>query len=122
MKRSLALDKLPIDKVDLASGPIFIITMLAEARALRNRPLRELGDLDHWTKEELADPSLPPDELIPVGYERRDTAASLTMLVGNVAVNAGLLRRPRPRSTGSSSVIAWPTIGKRRRVRSSSRW
>ena len=81
MKRSL-----PIDKVDLVSGPVFVLTMLAEARALRHRPLREPGDLDDWTPEQLADPSLPADELVPVGYERRDTAASLSMLVGNVAV------------------------------------
>lgn len=84
MKRT----SLPLDKVDLVSGPVFIITMLAEARALRRRPvLREMGDLDGWSKEQLGDPSEPGDELIPVGYEARDTAASLAMLVGNVAVN-----------------------------------
>ena len=30
---------------------------------------------------------LPADPLVPVGYERRDTVASLSMLLGNVAVN-----------------------------------
>ncbi len=84
MKRT----SLPLDAVDLASAPIFAVTMLAEARALRNRPeLREVGDLADATREELSDPSLPPDPLVPVGYERRDTVASLSMLVGNVAVN-----------------------------------
>ena len=79
---------LPLDAVDLASAPLFAVTMLAEARALKNRPeLREMGDLDDATREELSDPSLPADPLVPVGYERRDTAASLSMLVGNVAVN-----------------------------------
>jgi len=86
----------PIDKVDMASGPIFIATMLWEARALRQRDLREPGDLDSATAAELCDPSLPPDPLVPVGYEKRDTAASLAMLVGNVTVNlavAGVLGR-----------------------------
>ena len=83
--------KLPLDTVDLLSGPAFVITMLAEARALRKAPqLREFGDLDDWSLEELSDPSLPADPLIPVGYERRDTRASLTMLAGNVAVNLAL--------------------------------
>jgi sterol desaturase/sphingolipid hydroxylase (fatty acid hydroxylase superfamily) len=93
MKRT----SLPLDKVDLVSGPVFIVTMLAEARALKRRPvLREMGDLDDWTKEELADARKPGDELVPVGYESRDTAASLAMLVGNVTVNiayAGLLAK-----------------------------
>ncbi len=81
----------------MASGPLFIITMLAEAKALKNQPeLRSPGDLDDWTKEQLSDPSQPPDPLIPAGYESRDTKASLAMLAGNVAVNlamAGLLGR-----------------------------
>ena len=38
-------------------------------------------------------PELPPDPLVPVGYERDDTKASLTMLAGNVAVN---LASPAP--------------------------
>ncbi len=77
-----------LDAIDLASAPIFVITMLAEARALRGRPeLRELGDLDDATREELSDPSPRADPLVPVGYERRDTTASLAMLAGNVAVN-----------------------------------
>ena len=82
MKRSL-----PLDRVDMASGPMFIATMAAEAAVLTRRELRREGDLDDATPQQLADPSLPPDPLVPVGYERRDTAASLAMLAGNVAVN-----------------------------------
>ncbi len=86
MKRSL-----PIDKVDMVSVPLFAATMLAEARALRGRRvLREMGDLDDWTADQLSDPSRPADELIPVGYERNDTVASLTMLAGNIAVNLAI--------------------------------
>ncbi len=81
---------LPLDTIDLLSGPMFAVTMLAEARSLRNRERREFGDLDDATREELSDPSLPADPLVPVGYERRDTVASLTMLAGNVAVNLAL--------------------------------
>lgn len=68
----------------------FVVTMIVEWRALRGRKHRTFGDLDDATRAELADPSLPADELIPVGYERRDTAASLTMLVGNIAVNLAM--------------------------------
>ena len=82
----------PIDALDLASGPVFVVTMLAEARSLNRRgDLREFGDLDHATAEELSDPTPPADPLVPVGYERRDTTASLLMLVGNVAVNLATL-------------------------------
>ena len=82
MKRSL-----PVDTIDLLSLPMFAATMVAEARVLKRRPeLRLPGDLDDANPEELSDPSLPPDPLVPVGYERRDTVASLTMLAGNIAV------------------------------------
>lgn len=77
-----------LDLLDLASGPFFVITMLLEARDLRTRrELRELGDLDHASAEELSDPRLPADPLVPLGYERRDTAASLSMLAGNVVAD-----------------------------------
>jgi len=83
MKRSL-----PIDKTDIVSLPLFAVTMAAEARALRRRPvLREPGDLDSWTRAQLSDSRLPPDPLVPVGFERRDTVASLAMLAGNITVN-----------------------------------
>ena len=77
----------PIDLVDMVSLPLFVGTMLWEARVLRGRPRRAEGDLDGATPAELSDPRLPADPLVPVGYERDDTRASLTMLVGNVAVN-----------------------------------
>ena len=64
--------------------------MLWEARVLAKRELREEGDLDDATREELSDPSLPPDPLVPVGYEPRDTRASLTMLGGNIVVNLAM--------------------------------
>ena len=95
-KKAGAGSGLPLDWVDLLSGPAFVATMLWEYRALKDRPHRRLGDMDHLTRAELSDPSLPPDPLVPVGYERRDTAASLTMLAGNVAVNlayAGVLAK-----------------------------
>jgi sterol desaturase/sphingolipid hydroxylase (fatty acid hydroxylase superfamily) len=82
MKRSL-----PVDTIDLLSLPMFAATMIAEAQVLKRRPeLRLPGDLDDATRAELSDPSLPPDPLVPVGYERRDTVASLSMLAGNIAV------------------------------------
>lgn len=83
MKKSL-----PLDTVELLSGPLFVATMVAEHRALSTRSeFREIDDLDGWTAGELSDPSLPPDPLVPVGYERKDTTASLLMLVGNVAMS-----------------------------------
>ena len=83
MKRSL-----PIDKTDMVSLPLFAVTMLAEARALQKRPdRREPGDLDTWSRAELSDPTPPPDPLVPVGYEPRDTRASLLMLAGNIGLN-----------------------------------
>lgn len=81
----------PIDLVDLLSLPTFIVTMIWESRVLAKRELRNEGDLDTATREELADPTLPADPLIPVGYEPRDTKASLTMLGGNIVVNLAML-------------------------------
>ena len=77
----------PIDVVDMLSLPVFVGTMIWESRVLARRERREFGDLDAATPAELADMRLPADPLVPVGYERSDTTASLTMLVGNVAVN-----------------------------------
>jgi len=82
---------LPIDLIDLLSVPFFIATMVVEARSMRNRKLREPGDMDHETKAELADSTGPPDPLVPVGYEPDDTRASLLMLAGNVTVNLALV-------------------------------
>ena len=85
-----ALNSRPIDTVDLLSLPAFVATMVWEARVLARRELREFGDLDDASLEQLSDDRLPPDPLVPVGYERRDTTASLSMLAGNVAVNLAL--------------------------------
>nr|WP_291840612.1 sterol desaturase family protein [Candidatus Microthrix sp.] len=70
--------------------PAFVITMAAEALVLKNRPKRTFGDLDGATRDELSDPSLPADPLVPVGYETRDTVASLGMLAGNLVANAAV--------------------------------
>ena len=84
------LNSRPIDLVDLLSLPVFIVTMIWESRVLARRERREDGDLDDATREELADLALPADPLVPVGYEARDTKASLTMLAGNITVNLAL--------------------------------
>jgi sterol desaturase/sphingolipid hydroxylase (fatty acid hydroxylase superfamily) len=85
------LKSLPIDVVDLLSLPTFIATMIWESRGLAKRELRDEGDLNDASREELCDPTLPADALVPVGYEPRDTKASLTMLGGNIVVNLALV-------------------------------
>ena len=75
-----------VDPIDKASLPLFAATMAAEAAALRDRPKRAFGDLADADWETLSGTQLPADPLVPVGYERRDTIASLTMLAGNIAV------------------------------------
>jgi sterol desaturase/sphingolipid hydroxylase (fatty acid hydroxylase superfamily) len=76
-----------LDPIDLLSAPLFVGTMLWERQVLRRRPaLRTLGDLEGADERTLSGPQLPPDPLVPLGYERRDTAASLGMLAGNVAI------------------------------------
>ena len=65
----------------------FAVTMAAEWWQLRKQPKRPFGDLDDATHDELADTSLPADPLVPVGYEVRDTAASLAALAGSVLLN-----------------------------------
>ena len=75
-----------LDALDLVSGPIFVITMLTEANVLKRRKYkRTLGDLDTANAQMLSGTQRPADPLVPLGYERKDTAASLSMLVGNVA-------------------------------------
>jgi sterol desaturase/sphingolipid hydroxylase (fatty acid hydroxylase superfamily) len=83
---------LELDRVDKASVPLFVLTMAAEWWLLRDRPKRTLGDLYDATPEQLSGSQLPPDELVPVGYERRDTATSLAMLVGSVAIGFAFAR------------------------------
>lgn len=79
-----------IDLIDKISLPLFVVSMVVEYVALRNREKRTLGDLADAGDEILSGPQLPPDPLLPIGYERRDTAASLAMLAGNVAVQLAL--------------------------------
>ena len=79
-----------LDLVDKLSLPLFAATMVLEARALRGRPVRTPGDLDGADWQTLSGPQLPPDPLVPVGYERRDTIASLSALAGSIAINFAL--------------------------------
>ena len=65
----------------------FAATMAGEYWKLRKQTKREFGDLDAATRDELSDATLPGDPLVPVGYEARDTAASLAALVGSIAFN-----------------------------------
>jgi sterol desaturase/sphingolipid hydroxylase (fatty acid hydroxylase superfamily) len=74
------------EKLEWAAFAIFVVTMIGEHLVLRRRPARAFDDLDDALPEQLARPGQPVDALVPIGYERRDTAASLAMLVGSVAV------------------------------------
>jgi sterol desaturase/sphingolipid hydroxylase (fatty acid hydroxylase superfamily) len=86
-----------LDPIDLASVPMFIGTMLAEAAVLRRADKkRTLGDMKFADAQALAGAQLPADPLVPLGFEKRDTTASLSMLVGNVAfgfATMGVLQR-----------------------------
>ncbi len=85
-------EAITIDKLDLASAPFFAITMLAEGAALaRRRDLRPVGDLVGADELTLSGPQQPADPLVPVGYERRDTAASLGVLAGRVVTGVATL-------------------------------
>jgi hypothetical protein len=76
-----------LDLLDKLTLPMFAATMLAEAAALgRVDPKRPLDDLDDADPAWLASRDLPADPLVAIGYERRDTAASLSMLAGNVVI------------------------------------
>lgn len=77
---------LELDAIDMASIPLFVITMAAEWWLLRDRDKRTLGDMYDATPEQLSGLQLPADDLVPIGYERRDTAASLAMLLGSVTI------------------------------------
>ena len=80
-----------LDAIDKASVPFFVVTMIGEAWVLRKRSKRTLGDMYEATPEQLSGAHLPADELVPLGYERRDTATSLAMLTGSIAVGFTLL-------------------------------
>jgi sterol desaturase/sphingolipid hydroxylase (fatty acid hydroxylase superfamily) len=79
-----------LDRVDQVTLPVFAVTMLAEYAALRDRPTRDFGDLDEADDVTLSGPQLPADPLVPVGYERKDTVASLSMLAGSIAAGFAL--------------------------------
>ncbi len=79
-----------LDRVDQATIPLFVVTMLWEYAALRRRDRRILGDMDGASDEQLSGTQLPADPLVPLGYERRDTQASLAMLAGNIAFGFAL--------------------------------
>jgi len=81
--------KLPaLDLIDKLTLPAFAITMLIEHRSLRRRRLRELPDIDMRAPLDNGDPN--PDVLVPLGYEKNDTASSLAILVGSLAVGLAL--------------------------------
>ena len=77
---------LELDAIDKASVPLFLLTMLAEAWLLRDKPKRAFGDMYDATPQQLSGTQVPADELVVVGYERRDTTTSLAMLLGSVAI------------------------------------
>jgi sterol desaturase/sphingolipid hydroxylase (fatty acid hydroxylase superfamily) len=74
-----------LDLVDKLTLPLFAATMVAEYRKLKKMPLRTLGDLRDADAQTLSGPQLPADPLVPLGYERNDTVASLSMLAGSIA-------------------------------------
>jgi sterol desaturase/sphingolipid hydroxylase (fatty acid hydroxylase superfamily) len=74
-----------LDLVDKATLPLFAVTMVGEALALRRvERFRPVDDLDDADVVEVSGSHLPPDPLVPIGYDRRDTVASLSMLAGNI--------------------------------------
>ena len=77
-----------LDLIDKLTLPVFAITMLIEHRSLRKRRLRELPDIDMRAPLDNGDPT--PDDLVPLGYEKTDTASSLAILVGSIAVGLAL--------------------------------
>src|ERR1700685_879741 len=75
-----------VDLIDKLSFPFFALSIAAEYLALKNRDKRTLGDLADADIETLSGTQLPADPLVPIGFERQDSRASLSMLAGNVAV------------------------------------
>jgi sterol desaturase/sphingolipid hydroxylase (fatty acid hydroxylase superfamily) len=75
-----------IDLIDKLSFPFFAVSIAAEYFALRHKSKRHLGDLVDADIETLSGEQLPADPLVPLGFERRDSLASLAMLAGNVGV------------------------------------
>jgi sterol desaturase/sphingolipid hydroxylase (fatty acid hydroxylase superfamily) len=75
-----------LDIVDKLTLPAFAATMVVEHLALRKKSKRTLGDLYGADTETLSGTQQPADPLIPLGYERKDTVASLSMLAGNITI------------------------------------
>lgn len=82
----MATGRRTIDPIDKLSFPFFGVAIAAEYLALQNRDKRTLGDLRDADDVTLSGGQLPADPLVPIGFERRDSKASLSMLAGNVAV------------------------------------
>ncbi len=76
-----------IDAVDKASVPYFVGSMLLESAVLRQGPVRDPRELDALPRSAWTGGGPDPDPLVPVGYERRDTVASLSVLLGSVVIN-----------------------------------
>ena len=74
-----------IDKITL---PVFAATMVWEHRVLKKRQLRELVDVDAVAPVDDGNPV--PDPLVPLGYEKNDTAGSLGLLVGSILMGFAL--------------------------------
>ncbi len=79
-----------LDPIDQLSIPLFVGTMVAEAVLLR-RAKRALDDESIDMADEIGLGQPLRDPVIPIGYERKDTAGSLLMLVGNVAFSFATL-------------------------------
>jgi hypothetical protein len=75
-----------LDLVDKLTLPMLAVTMAAEYWALKSVPKRTFGDLRDADEQTLSGTQLPADPLLPVGYERRDTVASLSMLAGSIVI------------------------------------
>ena len=71
-----------IDFIDKITLPIFAATMVWEHRVLQKRQLRKLVDVNAVAPIDDGDPT--PDQLVPLGYEKKDTAGSLGLLVGSI--------------------------------------
>ena len=61
-----------IDFIDKITLPIFAATMVWEHRVLQKRQLRELVDVNAVAPIDDGNPT--PDQLVPLGYEKKDTA------------------------------------------------
>ncbi|MFZ9565294.1 MAG: sterol desaturase family protein, partial [Ilumatobacteraceae bacterium] len=64
-----------IDLIDKLTLPAFVATMIWEHRTLKRRRLRDLPPVDAVAPIDDGDPV--PDRLVPLGYEKKDTAGSL---------------------------------------------